>query len=347
MSKINKTIEIVRTDSAKLNSMGIPAVARVQEILSRYYTHVGVTTISKVEDLSVLLQKQPDLCVLGFKRLHFEGTDTNEAHTLWISEFLDQHGINYAGSGKNAIEADYHKDIGKQIIHRSGLPTAGFFMASPGHYLGASQLPLPFPIFIKPPDSGGGKGIGDDSVVRDFTAFQTQVKYISQNYGTAALVEQYLEGREFSVAILNSVPQSRQLIMPIEIITEPNSRGDRILGKKVKKQDNERVIAVNDPYVRQQVCDLAAQAFTALEGRDYGRIDLRMDKAGKPYFLEANFIPGLGRGGYLSRASKINIGMDYDQIILTIIESALQRAPDHIVTEPLPTLSVVNAFNTV
>ncbi len=97
-----------------------------------------------------------------------------------------------------------------------------------------------------------------------------------------------------------------------------------MLGRDVKKADTEQVIPVQDPQVCHQVGQLAKQIFKALGARDYGRVDIRMDASGQPYFLEANLVPGLG-GGYFTRACRINQGLSYEDTILSIVELAFAR----------------------
>lgn len=329
MSLINKHVEIIRTATPRQNSMSNKSIEMIETVLRKHYQHVRLTTIANIADLSALARRRPDVAVLGMKRIRFSVPRTDQVRTIWISDFLEQHGINFTGSKRPAMELEFHKNNAKQVLHEHDMSTARYFMANPGHYLGSSQLPLPFPLFVKPPTGGGGKGIGSDSVVRDFKSYESKVQEISQRYGTPALVEQYLQGREFSVAILQSTDPHQLHVMPIEIITEPNAAGDRILGSAIKKEDNERVIAVKDPHVRKQVCDLAKRAFEVLQGRDYGRIDLRMDKAGKPYFLEANLLPGISNNtsvSYFTRACKLNLDMDYETMVLTIVATAMQRS---------------------
>src|SRR5690606_14175030 len=110
----------------------------------------------------------------------------------------------------------------------------------------SDTLPLDFPLFIKPLGGGGGRGVGDDSVVRSFEEFQDKVRSIRLSLGSSSLVERYLEGREFSVAILDSFGLEEAMVMPIEIITTQNHHGDRVLGSRVKREDHERVTVIHN-----------------------------------------------------------------------------------------------------
>lgn len=325
--KINKHIEIVRSSKGSLTSMNTQSCRTIKAVLGQHYNRVGVTIVNDASDLEAVIAKNPDLVFIGVKRLP-DGPD-DSAPKVWVNDYLDEHGINYTGSPASAITLDLNKPRAKQVVQLAGLPTAEFFSASEGEFLTAEDLPLDFPLFVKPPDEGGGKGIGAKSVVRDFASFEKRVKAVASHFHTDALAEMYLTGREFSVGILESIDLKGPLAMPIELITESNADGDRILGLDVKHADTERVVAVKDPEVKRVVAALGLDVFKALGARDYGRIDIRMDEHGKPHFLEANLLPGLSGhdsiGGYFTRACKMNENMDYATMILRIVELAMAR----------------------
>src|SRR5205814_7220056 len=123
-----------------------------------------------------------------------------------------------------------------------------------------------------------GKGIDEDSVVRDFAGFKRKVAALDEEFGAVALVEQYLQGREFSVAFLGHGKDL--LAMPIELIANQNTRGDRMLGAGIKADDTEQVVAVEDVQTRRLISLLGKRIYRALGGHGYGRIDIRMDEAG-------------------------------------------------------------------
>lgn len=102
-------------------------------------------------------------------------------------------------------------------------------------------------------------------------------------------------------------------------------KGNRFLSESVKEADTEQVLAVTNDEVKELVSTLARRIFIALGARDYGRIDLRMDGHGKPYFIEANLMPGLSTRGYLSRCFSLNDSMGYDDMIVSIVSLASER----------------------
>lgn len=328
MMKINKHIEIVRTEITHYSSMGSKSCKKIHKTLSKHYQQVGVTTVNNLTDLELLVNKRPDLVFLGLKRLpRVESMGNAVSDDVWISEYLDDAGISYTGSDRFATELEFDKALAKELVDKAGLPTANFFTSIPGQYISAQHIPLSFPLFIKPLNAGGGKGINDDSVVRDFLGFQQKIQAIYTSFGCASLVEQYLQGREFSVAILENTYDDKLALMPIEIITQKNARGDRILSSQVKIEDNELVVAVDDESIRTEISRLATEVYRLLGARDLGRIDIRMDSNRKAHFLEANLMPGPGTR-YFAGACHINQGMDYETMILRIVELGLARSLD-------------------
>ncbi len=328
--KQNKHIEIVRSTKGGRSAIGQKSCDMIKGVLEQHYERVGVTIVNETDDLEILAAKQPDLVFLGVRKVPRSLEDVSTA-TVWTGAYLDGMGLDYTGSPASALVLDISKPLAKQVVKAAGLNTSEFFSVSPGQYKDKLALPLSFPLFVKPPNAGGSKGIGADSVVRDFVDFERKVQAINDRFRTEALAETYLTGREFSVAVLAHGHSGKLSAMPIEIITEPNGRGDRILGKDVKAADTERVIAVSDPTIKQAVSALALGVFQALGARDFGRIDIRLDAHGVPHFLEANLIPGLSghdsTGGYFTRACRINQAMDYESMILRIVEIALARDP--------------------
>lgn len=304
--------------------MGAKSAQKIQLALSEYYDRVGITVLNDHADLQRLVELKPDLVFLGLKRLPRDSSQMLLNEDTWLPKYLSDHNINFTGSEHEAIQLDFDKESAKVRVRQAGLPTTSFFTAAPGQFVSAEKLPLYFPLFIKPLSSGSGKGVDEQSVVRNFADFEDKVAAIYEKYNSVALVEPFLSGREFSVAILEQGDKQELLIMPVEIIAEQNSRGDRLLSHKIKFEDNEQVIAVAEPDIKHQVSQLAEAIYLELGGRDLARIDIRMDDVGKAYFLEANFMPGPVTR-YFAGACLINEDMDYTTMLYAIAELGLSR----------------------
>jgi D-alanine-D-alanine ligase len=110
--------------------------------------------------------------------------------------------------------------------------------------------------------------------------------------------------------------------MPIEIITKKNINGHCILDYEIKKNDEETVTAVTDTKVFNELIEIGKKSFTALGGKSFGRIDIKMNHLGEAHFMEANLMPGL-RKGYFYRSCKLNLNINYDEMILNIANTGL------------------------
>ena len=110
--------------------------------------------------------------------------------------------------------------------------------------------------------------------------------------------------------------------MPVEIIVRKNVNGHCILDFDVKKNDEEKVIAVTDIKIFNKLSKLAKDSFKALGGKSLGRIDIKMNQRGIPHFVEANLMPGL-RKGYFYRSCVLNLDMNYDDMIFSIANTGL------------------------
>ncbi len=326
MAKAQKHVEIARTTNSKFSSMGATSCQKIVAILSQYYENVGVSIINDLSDLEQLVEDRPDLVFLGLKRLPHSGDSVDDSNDdVWISDYLDQNNITYTGASAHAMKLEFNKEKAKARVRSAGLPTARSFISAPGRHKYAQSLPLPFPLFIKPLNGGCGNGVGDNSVVRTFAEFGDKVELVHINNSSSSLVEQYLNGREFSVAILDADNAGRIQVAPIEIIASKNSRGDRILGSRVKTENNEIVSVIKEPETYNAVSQLAVQVYKVLCGRDLARIDIRMDGDGKLQFLEANFMPAPG-SRYFAGAFELNKGTSYEEVLLSITDTALSRS---------------------
>lgn len=338
MAKINKHIEIVSSTERGLSSMGKKSRDGAFTVLSKHYSDVRITILNNSADLEALAARQPDLVFLGMKFVPVDqALGAYGSNRIWVTKYLDEHGIAYTGSDQMAHELEIDKPLAKQCIIDAGLKTAAFYVAAQDRHLTKDDISLSYPIFIKPTSHGGGAGIDSDSVVHNLGQLNSKVMSIATRFQSDSLLEEYLPGREYSVAILKDEHSARYLVMPIELIAPPDMNGERILSKQVKIADTEKFTEVSDKIIKSKLITLAINAFEALGARDYGRIDIRLDKIGTPHFLEANLIPSLVDGyGNFPKACMINIGLSYENMILNIVRLGLARNIDSYDTSPEP-----------
>ena len=323
--KINKSIEIVIVHNPgeknfHQDNVGIILEEnKILKILSQRYSEVVITKIQNKKDLDRLLKRKPDLVFSGVKYFNFN----NEK--VWLNDCLEAYGIRYIASSRAALDNESDKNKAKKLIVKANIKTADFFVATPDEHEHSSSIPIPFPLFIKPVKGGDSRGIDSNSVAYNFASFKKKVLEIKTKHNLSSLVETYLPGKEYSVGIFQDNIKGTLRAMPIQIIVKKNINGHRILDFNVKKDDEEKVIAVTDTKIFKKISKLAKEAFKALGGKSLGRIDIKMNERGVPHFMEANLMPGL-RKGYFYRSCLLNLDMNYDDMILNIANTGLSSS---------------------
>ena len=344
IKKEKKYIEVIATDIADLAMMGFGSVKNCKSVynaLKEKYTHVNFNIIRTKSDLDKIIFRKPDLVFTGIKYVVFNENEItkNSKEKIWISEYFDNAGINYTGSGKEAIELEFSKDAAKRKVAEFGINTAPYFIAKPGMYKTADELPVSFPLFIKPLREGDGKGIGNDSIVYNFESYQNKVQSIHTLFKQSALVEKYLSGREYTVSILGLDFNNEPKALPIEITFSDKNIYSKILGYETKKENNEIVKAIENEDIFESVVSIAKRSFIALGARDFGRIDIIIDENDCPYFLEANLVPGMTQRpndidcSYFPRACFINNRITYQETVQEIAEISFNRLEGNLIQE--------------
>jgi len=314
-------IEIVTTPNDTLKETGFgPHIACqdfMQSLLGSEHNAV-ITVCQTVDDLDSIVQRRPDLVILVVKYIL-----PKAGHKLWLSEFFEANNVSYSGSQKANLLYDSDKISAKILVASKGINTADYFMTIPGQYQATDDLPLPFPLFIKPSDAANGNGVDFASLVHDFSHFQDKVKVLHDEYDEPVLVETYLDGMEFTVAVIES--QGNLIVAAVEVIP-PEEGGLRILGSKAKTGNTEILKLITDDETLSKVMDIARKSFRALGARDFGRIDVKMDHHGKCHFIEANLVPGMKKGSsYFPRACEMSSGLDYDAVVGLMVQGAIGR----------------------
>jgi D-alanine-D-alanine ligase len=314
-------IEIVTTPNEKLKETGFGSSYACHCVLQSLLNanHQAVVTVCvDAADLTAVINRKPDLIIGVVKYILLE----NGQH-LWLSEYFENEDINYTGSNRQALSYDSNKVSAKQKVASKNIDTAKFFTAIPNEYLDEQSLPLEFPLFVKPIDAANGNGVDVSSLVHNFEDFQHKVQHLYDEYAEPALVEEYLNGREFTAAVIED--GKKLIIAAIEVIS-PEEDGIRILGAKVKAENTETLHAIKDKVVLANVMDIAKYSFRALDARDFARIDIKMDQYGTCYFMEANLVPGMKKGSsYFPQACEISADLSYDEVVLLMLQGAVQR----------------------
>lgn len=278
-----------------------------------------------------LVKEKPDMVFNIAEGLHGK---SRESHIPAILEMLE---IPYTGSGPLTLGICLDKARAKEILSYYGIPTARFAVC---YTAGAGLEPAPtktgFPLIVKPLYEGSSKGIRNDSVVHNEDELNKKIKWVLDEYKQPALVEEFLEGREFTVAMMGNGDDVKVLpIVEINYSTLPEGVKP-IYSYEAKwiwdTPDNPLEIficpAKIDTRLKQAMEDICKRAFNILDIRDWCRIDIRLDSNGKPHILELNPLPGIlpdpKSNSCFPKAARAQ-GMDYNKLINAVLDIACKR----------------------
>ncbi len=195
---------------------------------------------------------------------------------------------------------------------------------------------LPYPLFIKPNYEGTSKGITQKSVVHNFEEAEEYARELLDKYPAGLNVEQFIQGREISVPMLEAHPG--HLLEIVEHCFE-NTDGEYAIFDYDLKQDGTGVQVVSPPELspdeRREILLMADRVFQSIHCPDLGRVDIRMDENGVPFFLEVNPIPRLMPGASMIEGAKAK-GIDFEQVFELIIRSAARRYKLSLAPKPTP-----------
>jgi D-alanine-D-alanine ligase len=286
------------------------------------------TLIGIYDDLRELLDKlddqRPDLVFNLCER--FAGSDYYDLHVIAV---LDMLGQPFTGAGPLGTALRQDKAVTKKLLKFHDVPYPNFITFDRHDIEFAGRMR--FPLFVKPLFGDTSLGIDDSSLVTDYARLVERVDYIQTQLKLPALVEQYIEGREFYVGILGNDPGEVLPVMELDFAKLPSGY-PRIYGHDAKSDESSvQYGAVNAivatslvPEVRARIAMVGREAAYALKVRDYARIDLRLTADGMPVVLEVNSNPYLERTSAFALAA-LQAGMGYTTLINRIVEIAMER----------------------
>jgi D-alanine-D-alanine ligase len=214
--------------------------------------------------------------------------------------------------------------MAKKIFIAEGIPTPKFFeVKTPDALVNSDHLN--FPLIVKPRFEGSSKGLTESSRVENPQQLKNQAEYITHSYKQPALVEEFISGTEFTVAIVGNDPIEAFPVVQIEIdgevkLNEKFYTFARISSDRLKYICPAKISA----ELEKKICDLALKTYNAVECLDFGRVDFRLDNQDNPYVLEVNPLPCLSTEDVFMLLAQQK-GITYEQMIGRIINSALKR----------------------
>jgi D-alanine-D-alanine ligase len=267
-----------------------------------------------------LLQDPPDLV---FNISEGFGSRSREAHVPAVCEML---GVPFTHSDPLTLAVTLDKAMAKRLAASVGVATPRFAVVETPEQ--ASDLPLDYPLIAKPLFEGSSMGIRRHSRVADVAALRREVERLRRDYSQPALVEEFCSGPEFTVGVEGT--GSRARLIGVMEIAPRRARVEEFVYSLEVKRDWENEVEYHVPPKRdaklvRAVGELALDAFRALDCRDVARVDVRVDRAGAPRFLEVNPLPGLNpRTGDLCILAERS-GVAYVDLIDRIVKNACER----------------------
>lgn len=210
-----------------------------------------------------------------------------------VPALLDLYEIPYTFSDPLVMALTLHKALTKRVVRDAGVSTADFtVVTTPAE---AATVALKPPYFVKPVAEGTGKGISADSIVYDRSGLSKTCGRIIDAYGQPALVEPYLSGREFTVGILGTGRTAQALgTMEVCLLAGAEPGVYSYLNKEYcEERVSYNLVLPEKDHLIKNVVTLALDAWRVLGCRDAGRVDVRCDHHGTPYFMEVNPLAGI------------------------------------------------------
>jgi len=300
-------------------------IAAVQSALEERFEVIPVDAGEDAYD--VLQRTRPDI-VFNIA----EGT-SGPCREGYIPSILEHLKIPYTASDPLTLNICLDKSRTKEILAYYGLPTSRFRVVREDNF---SFNTLHYPLMVKPLYEGSSIGIRNDSLVRNRQEMKEKVLWLLNNYEEPALVEEFLPGREFTVAIIGNNGNTR--VLPIvEILFDSLPEGvNPIYSYEAKwiwdQSANPLKIfecpARLDPELQSGIESACLRAYSILRCRDWCRIDVRLDAAGHPHILELNPLPGIlpkpEDNSCFPKAARA-AGMSYNELINTVLDNACKR----------------------
>lgn len=313
----------LETENSKKFDVGAAQVAAALEQAGHKVSLFGVHS-----DLSKLVRgiraRKPDLI---FNLLEtFGSSQLGAVAAVGLLELL---GIPYTGGGPGEIYLQEDKALTKKLLAFDGIAYPDFAVFSQDSSLETGGS-LRMPLFVKPLRMDASIGIDAKSLVRSTTELMERVLFIHKQVKDAALVEEFVEGREFYVGVLGN--QNPRAFPAIEMdFTGFPDGAPRILDSKAKWDADspefhgtQAVLADIPAVLQARLQKVALDAYRALRVCDYGRIDMRLTSTDQIYVIEVNASCYLEESSEFARAAAA-ANLDYPSLIERIVIEALNR----------------------
>jgi D-alanine-D-alanine ligase len=253
----------------------------------------------------------------------------NDAYEMHVTGVLEMLGQPFTGTGLLGMTLRQDKAITKKLLrfHQVPYPNYATFDKQNIEFSGSMH----FPFIVKPLHGDASLGVDDSSLVTEYTKMVERISFIQTQLKEAALVEEYIGGREFYVGILGNDPVECLPVMELDFSKLPDGHPP-IFGHEAKSDPTSvqygavNAVVATDlaPEARARITMVGQEAAYALKVRDYARVDMRLSPDGRPIVVEVNANPYLERTSAFALAA-LQAGMGYPTLINRVVEITWKR----------------------
>jgi D-alanine-D-alanine ligase len=240
-----------------------------------------------------------------------------------VPALLEAYEIPYTFSDPLVCALTLHKSMAKHVARGCGVPTPRFALVATLDEAAAVDLPLP--LFAKPVAEGSSKGVTAKSLVTSRAGLLEVCGELLERYRQPVLVEEYLSGREFTVGVLGTGATARALGTLEVMLLDGADAGVYSYRNKTQWEKIVDYGLLEPGPLRTDVEAVALATWRCFGCRDAGRVDVRLDAAGRPQLLEVNPLAGLAPGYSDLPMMAEMAGISYRALIGEILSCALAR----------------------
>jgi D-alanine-D-alanine ligase len=222
---------------------------------------------------------------------------------------LEYHGIPYTGSGVGASSVSMNKWFTKSVWQSAGINT-------PPYWITATNIKLcdldevSLPVFVKPVNEGSSIGI---TYVENRSDLESAID-TAKKFDDMVLIEKAISGNEYTFSYLKGVDMPLIQLLPAMSFYDYEA--------KYERDDTQYIVAPEmDQAIVERIKRNALLALQVVGIEGWGRVDFMVDEQGKEWFIEVNSVPGLTSHSLVPKAAA-NVGIDFDQVCLRILETA-------------------------
>lgn len=324
------------------NAPAVPGSEHVNDVYAEWDTMETVNAIRKaIEEVYPVLMIEANESAYGKLQKTRPDFVFNMSEGLYgvsreaqIPAMLELLRIPYLGSDPLTLAVCLDKSRAKEILSYHGIRTAAFTVI--GRIEEFEDAKVKFPAMVKPLHEGSSKGIYNSCVVHNTEELEKEVRTVLTTYGEPALVEDFLPGREFTVAMLGNDDEV-QVLPVVEIKFDALPPGvNHIYSFEAKwiwdTTDNPLDIfecpASLSPDLQQKIESICRKTYRILRCRDWARIDVRLDAKDEPCIIEINPLPGIlprpEDNSCFPKAARA-AGIQYNLLVQRVLNIAMDR----------------------